>query len=129
MTLTIAFVLLGALGCSPGLFKPKGRITKGGEPLKLSDKGTLQMALYAEADKSFADGQAVNWKSDGTFEVVGRSGNGVVAGTYRVSIEIFDPFAGEGVSKDILDGKMAKGNGPVIEVKDTKEIVIDVDKK
>jgi hypothetical protein len=129
LTLAIGFLLLSALGCGPTHLKPKGKLTKGGEPLKLSDKGVIQIALYAISDNAFAAPQAVNWKTDGTFEVVGRQGNGVVAGKYRVSIEIFDPYTSDGKAKDLLEGKMAKGNSAIIEVKDASEIVIDVAKK
>jgi hypothetical protein len=128
INLAIGLLLLGTIGCGPSLLRPTGKITKGGAPLKLSDKGVMQIALYPESDKSFGAPEAVDWKPDGTFTVKGREGNGIVAGKYRVSVIIMDPYGGPN-AKDILDGKMAKEKGPLVEVKDASEIVIDIDKK
>ena len=125
-TLLVGLLLFVAFGCGPTLHKPTGKITKGGAPLKLSDKALPTVALYAESDKDFGTPEAVSVASDGTFKVNGRLGNGVATGKYRLSIVITDPYPN---GKDMLDGKFAKGNGPVIDVKDASEIVIDVDKK
>ena len=126
--LALGVMLLATIGCGPSLLKPTGKLTKGGAPLKLSDKGVLQIAFYPESDKAFGAAESVTWEKDGTFKVVGREGNGIVAGKYRVSIIIMDPYGGPN-AKDMLNGSMAKEKGPLVEVKDASEIVIDIDKK
>ena len=127
MNLALGLLLMGVVGCGPTGYKATGKITKGGEPMKLTDKAVVKIALYAESDKSFAEPFAVTWDKpfDGTFKVVGREGAGVPAGKYRVSIEVMDKYPD---TRDSLGGKKARENAPVIEIKDASEFVIAVDK-
>jgi hypothetical protein len=122
----IAALLLTAIGCGPTHYQPSGKITQGGEPLKLSEKAVVQIALYPEGDKSFGDAHPVIWDKEGsTFKVSGKTGDGVPAGKYKLSVVIIDPYP-EG--KDIFGGNHAKEKGFDVEVSGSKEIAVDIPK-
>jgi hypothetical protein len=87
-------LLLAATGCGGGATKAKGKVLLNGQPLNLSDKGVLQVALYKADDKDGKDPYPTLTKPDGTFEVAGKEGRGVPNGTYRVAVEIYDPYPG-----------------------------------
>lgn len=119
-------LLLGVLGCGPTLYQPSGKLTQKGAAFKpLPEKGYIMIIFNEESDKEFKSPQAVNWEKDGTFKVVGTGGKGIPAGKYRVSIEVFEEYTGPD-SKDILNGSMKREKGPIVEVKDGSEIVIDL---
>ena len=126
-TVVVSLLFLGIVGCGPTLYQPSGKLTKSGAPLKLSEKAVLEIALFAESDAAFGEPYAVSWEKDGAFKVVGRNG-GIPAGKYKMSIVLKDPYSAD--AKDVLEGRMAKGKGPVFEVKNSSsEIVVDLDKK
>ena len=128
VTLAIGVLLVTIVGCGPSLYQPSGKLTKDGSTLGLSEKGYIQIALYADSDSKFSDPLAVNWEKDGTFKVSGKTGTGVPAGKYKLSVAIFDPYGPPG-AKDILEGKMFKEKGKAIEIKDATEIpAIDIKK-
>jgi hypothetical protein len=121
-----AILVLGFMGCGPTHYQPSGKLTKGGAPLKISEKAVLQIALYAESDASFANPESVKWDKDGTFTVTGRQGNGIPAGKYKVSVVLIDPYPG---GKDVFGGKFEKGKAPVFDIKSSQtEIVIETAK-
>ena len=127
-TVVVGLLLMGALGCGASHYQPSGKITKGGAPLTISEKGVLEIALYAESDKDFGSPEAVTWEKDGSFKVKGRLGTGVPAGKYRVSVALKDPYTPN--AKDVFEGKFAKANAQVFEVKDSSTLLeVDVDKK
>lgn len=82
------------------------------------------MSLFAESDTTLSKQYNVSWEKDGNFKVVGRDG-GIPNGKYATTIVIIDPYPD---GKDLLGGKMDKGKGPVVEVKGSSEIVIDLPK-
>jgi hypothetical protein len=125
-TAVIGLFLLGILGCGESLHVPTGKLMKGGAPLKISETAVLQMNVYEEADKEYANPHTVIWEKDGTFKVTGRTGKGIPPGKYKVSAVLIDPYPN---GKDVLGGRMAKENAPVVDVKANTEIVLDVDKK
>jgi len=118
-TLVAGFCIL-LLGCGGGRHQPPGKLTKGGAPLSLSDKAVVQLSFIGDSGETFP----TTWQKDGTFTITGKDG-GIPNGKYKSSIAIIDPYPG---GKDILNGKYAGGNGPVVEVNGNKEIVIDLAK-
>ena len=126
--LVVFTLLFGILGCGPSHYAPSGKITQGGAPIKMSDKGVLIIALYAESDKDFGSPEGVDQpaKHDGTFKVKGRLGTGVPAGKYKVSVELKDPY--EPSAKDKFGGKYSRANAKVVEITNSStEITIDLD--
>src|SRR5262245_46389117 len=86
--LVIGLVAVG--GCnSNGLRVVKGRLVNNGQPLKVSQRGVVQIAFeYAEnPDGSFV----ATVGPDGTFAVEGPTGEGIRPATYRISVVQLDP--------------------------------------
>ena len=107
------------------MIKPKGKVVKDGQPLKLGPKGMLIVKLYADSDAEGAAPFGTDAKPDGTFEVIGKTREGVPPGKYRVAVEIIDPYPG----KDQLGGRFSpKQTKLTKEIKDASEIVIDIGK-
>jgi len=125
LAVAVGLFFLGIVGCGPSLYQPPGKLTKGGAPLKMSEKAVLQLSLFADADSALAEPYSTTWEKDGTFKVVGRNG-GIPAGKYKTSVVLIDPYP-EG--KDVFGGRYAKGKGPAVEVKNGQtEVVIDLEK-
>lgn len=119
----VAAGLIAALaGCdSNGPRIVSGKLLSDGQPLKVSDKGVVQISFeFAEnPDGSFIG--AVN--PDGTFTIEGPTGDGIVPNTYRVGVVQLDPYPG----KDLLKGKFAGRSSPIVMAVDGKsEVVIDL---
>jgi len=120
------FLLLVAAvaGCGGGGYRVTGKLTKGGAPIKVSEKGLIQMAFIEESDKQAVNPFPVSVNKDGTFEVNGRAElKGPPAGKYRVSVELIDPYPGT----DKFQGKYSKQNSPIIkEVTGNQELTVDL---
>jgi hypothetical protein len=119
----VSVFFLVITGCGPTLYQPSGKVTKSGAPLKISEKGVLELALFAESDSAMAEPYAVTWEKDGTFKVTGRNG-GIPNGKYKTSVVLKDPYTAD--AKDVFAGKYAKGKGPVVDVQGTSPLVIDL---
>ncbi|MFO0968324.1 MAG: hypothetical protein U0793_22445 [Gemmataceae bacterium] len=124
-TILFGLLFLGIVGCGGRRYQPTGKLTKGGAPLKLSEKAVLQLAFFAESDTKLSDAFPTSWEKDGSFKILGRDG-GIPAGKYHTSIVIIDPYPG---GKDLLGGRMANGKGPVVEIKGDEALNIDLDAK
>jgi hypothetical protein len=121
----VSVLFLVVTGCGPTLYQPSGKITKGGAPLKISEKGVLEFALFAESDSAMAEPYSVTWEKDGSFNVTGRNGAGIPAGKYKTSIVLKDPYTAD--AKDVFAGKYARGKGPVVDVQgSSSQLVIDL---
>jgi hypothetical protein len=125
--LVLAAGLVLAVGCGAPRIKVVGTIAKGGQPLTVRDKGLIQIIFHPlpadEAGKKNTYPASV--KSDGTFEVPGRDGNGIAAGKYRVEVHQWDPYP----RTDKLKDKFGPGNSPIeINVEGQNEIHIDLDR-
>jgi hypothetical protein len=114
-------------GCGGDLVKAKGKLLKGGEPVKLGEKEAVRI-VFVPVDK--VEGKEQNMypaefnPEDGTFKVVGSTGTGLPPGKYRVAVELTRN------RKDVLNGAFAPGNSPIVrEVKNSSDVlVIDLDK-
>jgi len=113
-----------ASGCS-GAKQVKGKITKGGQPFSVSDKGVFVLNFVAEGGdkKSYS----ADTKKDGTFTILGPESKGIPAGKYKVELQAFDPYAGP-ASTDTLKGKFAPGKSAYVVDVGSGELVLDVDK-
>lgn len=115
--LVLGFGMLTSIGCGPSHYQPVVEITEDGAPLKLSDKGVAEIQLYAESDKNFATAETVTKDGD-VYRVKGRTGTGVPAGKYILSIAVKDPYD-PSTAKDKYGGKYFRDKGKPVEIKDS----------
>jgi hypothetical protein len=122
VTLSLAFLVVS---CGPTRTAATGKVLKGGAPLTVSDKGLFIISLISEeGGKSVV--HPVDWKPDGTFTAHGPDRKGLPLGTYKVSVQAFDPYPG----KDMLNGEFTPEKTKLTaDVKSGSEIVVDVGKK
>jgi len=118
-----AVVLL--TGCEGARLKPTGKVMSNGQQLKLSDKGVLQVTVYAADDKTGNDPFPTTTQTDGTFTILGKDGRGIPAGTYQFAVRAVDPYPN---GKDVFRDKYKPGSPglPTKEIKDQSEIVLDL---
>ncbi|MCI0459463.1 MAG: hypothetical protein L0Z62_21140 [Gemmataceae bacterium] len=123
--LVVGFACLLASGCGSAGVKANGKLLLDGKPLTVSDKGVIQMALYAEDDPKGTKAEAVDVQNDGTFVIMGKKREGVPSGKYRVAVQVFDPYPGD----DKLGGKFAHDKSSLVrEVKANEDLIIDLGK-
>jgi len=116
--LLLACILV--LGCGGGGGAVKGKVLKGGQPLKVSDKGMVQVRFINESD-----GFTAPVGPDGSFTLTGNEGKGIPAGKYKIAVLAYDPYP----TKDLLAGKFSAMATPVNkDVKPGDDVVIDLDK-
>jgi len=121
-----ALVLLLVIGCGPSKLSVTGKVTQGGAPMKLSDKGVFIIQFISE-DKG-GQVHSASTKTDGTFTVSGQDGKGIPSGKYKVAVEAIDPYTSGG-GQDKLGGKYKAGATTLTaDVVKGKEVVIDVGK-
>lgn len=122
--LLFALIVFPLTGCSSG-YKVTGKVVNKGAPIKVSDKGMIQMSFIEEADKEAANPFPVSPNPDGTFTVNGRAShpNGPPAGKYRVSVRLIDPYPGNDKFGDRYSPKTSK---LMTEVKGDGELTIDI---
>ena len=123
VVLVTAFLVAGC-GRS-GYVKAKGRLVKGGEPFLPPDDEIVHVAFFpAGNDSSDSKGsfEASFDRKDGTFQVLGKDGNGLPPGKYRVVLQVLKN------RKDQLKGACDVKNSPfVCEVNSTSsEITLDL---
>jgi len=114
-------------GCTSG-YKVTGKLVDKGTPIKVSDKGVLQMSFIAEADKDAANPFPVTFvPADSTFKVEPHADQTLPpAGKYRVSIRLVDPYP-NGADK-FGDKFSPKNTKLVVDVKGNEDLTIDVSK-
>jgi hypothetical protein len=118
-------VVLFALGCG-GRLKPKGRMVRGGEPLRTGPGEGMRVVFEpVEVTGSTYDSYPAQFNGDdGTFIVTGKDGNGLPPGKYRVSIQLMRKK--EDVFRGVLLGKKSPFTFDV--ESGSEELVIDLDK-
>jgi hypothetical protein len=121
------FLLFGALlvtGCGGGGVTPRGKVTKGGQPIKVSDKGMVQVRLIP-AEGTAGTVYNANVGADGSFEVKGPDGKPIPAGKYKIAVLAMDPYP----TKDLLGGKFSEDKTTIVrDVSGAQSLDIDVDK-
>src|SRR5262245_55895221 len=119
------FLLLGCplvTGCtgSSGGVVVKGKVLKGGQPIKVTDKGMVQIRFINEKNSYLGQVGA-----DGSYTITGSDGKGVPPGSYKGAVLAVAPYH----TKDLLGGKFNDQRTTLSrEIKAGQEVVIDVDK-
>ncbi len=85
-----------------------GKLTNGGTPVTVGDKGVIVMFFAPEGWEGQGSGADV--KPDGTYEARGFENKGLQSGKYRISVQQFDPYP----TTDKLDGKFGPGKSPIV---------------
>jgi hypothetical protein len=149
--LIVATLALAMSACGSSQMIPvKGKLTKGGGKYEVptDQKLHLTFRLMESANDgggSTAAGQAfmaIYKTDDGTFSVGGIDGNGIPPGKYRVSLTQL--LTRDAVDKknanikgkqklferdtDLLDGQYGEKSPIVVEIKDSTELAIELDK-
>jgi hypothetical protein len=143
-------VAISGCGSSEGGISVHGKLTKGGAKYEVPADQKLHMFFYSiepfkAAERTIPAGEAymVEFKpEDSTFTVAGPDGQGIPPGKYHVSVT--QKLTREAVDKknaklgpkeklferdtDMLDGRYSDKAKIICEVKDSAEIVIDLDK-
>ena len=124
--LLCALVLTGCSG--DGLLKTKGRVVKGGAPITLKegeDLGIFFYPLNGDGKLGTTVYPAFFNAADSTFHVTGSDRRGMPPGKYRVAVEL------KLNKRDQFKGAYDMNHSPFVFDVDanTKEIVIDLDKK
>lgn len=112
------------VGCSgKQMVEVKGRVTSGGQPIKLGPQGVLEVVLIPEADREKGEYTPfvaeVNYQ-DGTFHVEG----GAPPGMYRISVQQMDPYP----MNDKLMGKFYMTKSPIVREITGQVVEIDLTK-
>jgi hypothetical protein len=125
--IVVVCLLLGLLstGCGSNMIKARGRVVKGGQPFVLAeDEGIRIFFVPVVTPVDHYDSYMASFnKQDSSFVVVGKDGQGLPIGNYRVSLEVLKH------KSDQFKGKYAGPGTPfTVEVnKANKELVIDLD--
>ncbi len=119
-----------AIGCGqsgPPRQVIKGKVTKAGEVMKVKEQvGRLRLWLVPQDVKGADLIEATVIAADGTFEVKGPDGRGIIAGKYRICLEWKDDFP---FGKDKLEGKFSEANSKIIrDLPGSGDIILDVGK-
>jgi hypothetical protein len=115
-------------GCGSNMLKIKGRIVKGGQPYVTAPDEGLRILFVPTVPPSpdrYDSFVAMYNRQDGSFQVVGKDGNGLPPGTYKVALELIKK------KNDQFRGAYSAPKSPfLVEVNHgTGEVVIDLDKK
>jgi hypothetical protein len=128
-TSVMAIVLaITVVGCgSSKTIKVTGRLVKNGQPYIITEKEGLRIFFAPEGmpEGKYDSYSAEYDRSDGTFHVTGKDGEGMPPGNYRIALELrlnrSDEFRGEfSASKSPLTCLIDSSN---------RDIVIDLDQK
>ena len=123
-SLLLFSLCLCVVGCGGGGggVSVKGKVTNKGTPLKVSDKGMVQVTLIP-ADKPEANKFTGNVGADGTFTVTSPDGKGVPKGKYKVAVHQWDPYP----RVDLLKGKYSDTKTTLVrDIDEGKDLDIDV---
>jgi hypothetical protein len=150
MILVPLVLAISGCGSSQGIWV-QGKLTKGGAKYEVPADQDLNMTFYLmepshTGDRTTPAGQAymaVFKSEDGTFTVAGPDGLGIPPGKYRVSLT--QKLTREAVDKknekvkrnqalfdrdtDMLKGQFGEDSRIVREIRDSTEVVIDLDKE
>jgi hypothetical protein len=121
----LALALLIVLaGCGGSKGKITGKLTKGGQPIKVGEQG--QILLILVPDPATGNTYPCNLDKDtGTFDCIGNDGKGIPPGKYKVVVEATE---GGPTGKDVLGGKYRMdATTKTIEVKAGQDIEINLD--
>jgi hypothetical protein len=115
-----------ALGCGKsGFFHAKGHIVKGGQRFQIAEGQSLRILFAPLAGEGGRyDSYAGTFDpDDGSFEIVGKDGQGLPAGKYRVGIQLMQG------KEDQLGGRLlGSQSGITLEVTPgSKDLLIDLD--
>ncbi len=122
LSLGVACLLL--VGCGGGGVTPSGKLTKGGAPLKVSEKGMVQVHLLP-AEGQVQTVYTAQVAADGSFTVKGADGKPIPAGKYKIGVVAMDPYP----THDLLKGKFDDKKTTIVrDVKAGQPLDIDLDK-
>jgi hypothetical protein len=125
--LLLALIAPFLLGCGKsGYVKAVGHIVKGGQPFRLDEGQSLRLFFApSNTQGSRYDSFAASFNpDDGSFEVLGKDGEGLPPGTYQVGLQLMQG------KEDQLSGRLlGPKSGITLEVAPgSKDLVIDLDK-
>ena len=142
-TLGVCGVILCGLstaGCGPKMPNEgpvvtiRGRVTNAGKPLTVQGRdiglgfvAVLFCRCQGEGASAATGGGIYSCQADadGNFKVVGRFGNGIPPGKYRIAVRQWDPFP----QHDALDGKFDENCSPILrEINRSDFLEIDLSK-
>jgi hypothetical protein len=115
------------LGCGKSSFiKAKGRIVKGGQPYLTQEGEGLRIffsPLEAPTGQQYDSFAAIYEPDNGSFQVVGKDGQGLPPGKYRVGLQLMKS------KEDLLKGALLGKKSPfTLEVTGgSDDLVIDLD--
>lgn len=118
------------VGCNAdGLRIMEGRLVENGQPLKVSDKG--QVVLWFSHAQNPDDNFPADITPDGNFKVVGPQRKGILPGSYRATVQQWDPYNTHSLSpvpeKDLLKGEFTGSKSPiVVELTGDGSVTIDM---
>jgi hypothetical protein len=105
----LAGACLALPGCGSGGASVWGQLTNNGQPLQLSGKGLILLTFVPQGDQS-GNTYSADVSPDGTFHVVGKEGKGLPPGTYKITVQAFDPYP----NRDLLKGQFVVGKTPIV---------------
>jgi hypothetical protein len=128
LVLTCLLIGLLSAGCSSKMLKIKGRIVKDGQPFAIPEGASMRIAFVPTESQSpdkYDSYFAVFDKTNSTFQVVGKDGNGLPPGKYKVGLELMNH------RNDEFKGAYTANKSPwIFDVNSgTGEVVIDLGKK
>ena len=115
------------LGCGKSSFiKAKGRIVKGGQPYLTQEGEGLRIffsPLEAPTGQQYDSFAAIYEPDNGSFQVVGKDGQGLPPGKYRVGLQLMKS------KEDLLGGKLLGKKSPFVTevISSQDDIVIELD--
>lgn len=124
----LALLVVGCGDSGPPRQVIKGKVTKGGEVMKVKPMvGKLHVWLInQDPSQSRNPIDAIVTEADGSFEVKGPDKRGIPAGKYKFCLEWKDDFP---FGKDKLEGKFNEANSKIIrDLPGSGDLSLDVSK-
>ena len=130
----LAVLLAGlslAIGCGgpagPKVYPIKGTLTKGGQPLVLTNKMTGKIRAYLRNDTPGSDLLDLEFDPDGTFTVPGPTRKGIQPGKYKLAVEFWESDYPD-MSKEKFKGAMNESRSTaIVEVVPDRDLKIELD--
>jgi hypothetical protein len=128
LSVMAVLIAITAVGCgSSSTIKVKGRLIKNGQPYIIEEKEGLRIFFTPEGVPQGAyDTYSAQYdRTDGTFKVTGKDGEGLPPGTYKIALEL------RLKREDEFKGAYGPGKSPLTCTVDSsnRNIVIDLDQK
>jgi hypothetical protein len=124
----VSLLVLAGCGGSAEKFVPaKGKVLKDGKPIAVGDPNTesVQIMFYPLEEAAQAKGmESARTEADGSFNIWGINGKGILPGKYRIGVRQVDTVN----NVDKLEGKFDDPNAPITRDVTGQEIVIDLSK-